>query len=128
MPITVSRKKLTVKTIAAKGKPDAAAESTAEGAAEGDVPVQEAAAPAATPVVAGKPPSYTLSVVFAILAFLIFGTLILFQYLEFTFLAPMFPLRLGAQGVGGPPRVTFEQPAEPEPPETTTAETVEDFE
>jgi len=101
MAITVKKKKLTVKTIKAKKTPDggpppvdgeaAAPIEGAEPAAPEQVAAEVAAvaAPAAASVT--KPASYTLAGIFAIITFLFFTSLIVLQYMEWTFFMDAFP-------------------------------------
>ena len=123
MAITVKKKKMTVKTVKAKGQiPDAAeAEVEPEAEAEADV----APIPAAPPQRAGRPrvdgKAYTVSVVFAIIAILMFIGLITIQALELSYYyqpRPVF-IRLNAPGGGIAPSPS---PAPAPPAEAPSAD------
>ena len=117
MAITIKKKRMTVKTVKAKGQlpPDADAETTAA--------PEEAAAPlAAPPQPVGRPRKdgkiYTLSVIFAIIAILMFIGLVTLQALELSFYyqpRPVF-IRMNAPPGGAAPA-----PYRP-PPETSTTD------
>jgi hypothetical protein len=90
-PITIKKKKLKIKSRASQAKAQATGDSTS------------GAAPALSaeplPGVFGRPvegvevksPSYTLYVVLAVLALLMFGGIIAIQATEWSFLSPAFP-------------------------------------
>lgn len=110
-PITVKKKKLTVKTVRAKPDDAAAAEktddtpdlppgaepvskATAADPAAAETAAPEAATPAAAPVAAApvaKPASYVLAGTLAIIAVIMFVALIIIQFMEWDFFKDAFP-------------------------------------
>ena len=112
MAITVKKKKMTVKTVRAKGQAPAS---------DTEVPEEMAPAPAAPPQRVGRPRVdgrvYTFSVVIAIISILMFIGLITIQALELHFYyqpRPVF-LRQSVPGGGVSTAPATEPEPEPEP-------------
>jgi hypothetical protein len=88
---TIKKKTLKIKKA---GSPSAAAQpSTQNGGTAGAGPGEEVPltmATGAAPLV--KKPSYTFSAIMGLIALLMLIGLLVMQYMEFTFLSPLFPL------------------------------------
>ncbi len=125
MGITVKKKKLTVKTLRAQPGESAASDESESKSGTSEIPTAkppsaEAEIPTAAPPVAAaaptvKPASYTLAGTLAIIAVIMFITLIVLQSLEWNFFNDAFPRPLQP---GAAPAPSSYAPASPTDMET----------